>query len=62
MPLDERIAAFLTASADAPPPASLAEMRAAAETGLRRLQGKAEPSGGVRDFTVVAADGYRIAL
>ncbi|NCJ11305.1 alpha/beta hydrolase [Serratia marcescens] len=62
MPLDERIAAFLTASADAPPPASLAEMRVAAETGLRRLQGEAEPSGGVRDFTVVAADGYRIAL
>ncbi|MBH2546651.1 alpha/beta hydrolase [Serratia marcescens] len=62
MPLDDRIAAFLTASADAPPPASLAEMRAAAETGLRQLQGEAEPSGGVRDFTVVAADGYRIAL
>ncbi|MDQ7101815.1 MULTISPECIES: alpha/beta hydrolase [unclassified Serratia (in: enterobacteria)] len=62
MPLDERIAAFLTASADAPPPASLAEMRAATETGLRQLQGEAEPSGGVRDFTVVAADGYRIAL
>ncbi|HEI9727432.1 esterase [Serratia marcescens] len=62
MPLDERIAAFLTASADAPPPASLAEMRVATETGLRRLQGEAEPSGGVRDFTVVAADGYRIAL
>lgn len=62
MPLDERIAAFLTASADAPPPASMAEMRVATETGLRRLQGEAEPSGGVRDFTVVAADGYRIAL
>ncbi|CUZ06913.1 alpha/beta hydrolase [Serratia marcescens] len=62
MPLDDRIAAFLTASADAPPPASLEEMRAAAETGLRQLQGEAEPSGGVRDFTVVAADGYRIAL
>ncbi|MGP3015650.1 alpha/beta hydrolase [Serratia marcescens] len=62
MPLDERIAAFLTASADAPPPASLAEMRAATETGLRQLQGEAEPSGGVRDFRVVAADGYRIAL
>ncbi|HEJ8054500.1 TPA: alpha/beta hydrolase [Serratia marcescens] len=62
MPLDERIAAFLTASADAPPPASLAEMRVATETGLRRLQGEAEPSGGVRDVTVVAADGYRIAL
>ncbi|CUY20330.1 Lipase 2 [Serratia marcescens] len=45
-----------------PPPASLEEMRAAAETGLRQLQGEAEPSGGVRDFTVVAADGYRIAL
>ncbi|OKP33722.1 esterase [Serratia marcescens] len=62
MPLDERIAAFLTASADAPPSASLAEMRAATETGLRQLQGEAEPGGGVRDFTVVAADGYRIAL
>ena len=62
MPLDERIAAFLTASADAPPPASLAEMRAATETGLRQLQGEAEPSGGVRDFTVVAADGYLSAL
>ncbi|MBH2843589.1 alpha/beta hydrolase [Serratia marcescens] len=62
MPLDERIAAFLTASADAPPPASLAEMRAATETGLRRLQGEAESSGGVRDYTVVAADGHRIAL
>ena len=43
-------------------PASLAEMRAATETGLRRLQGEAEPSGGVRDYTVIAADGYRIAL
>ncbi|HEJ7118710.1 TPA: alpha/beta hydrolase [Serratia marcescens] len=62
MPLDERIAAYLTASADAPPPASLAEMRAATETGLRRLQGEAEASGGVRDYTVVAADGHRIAL
>ncbi|HIE6451433.1 TPA: alpha/beta hydrolase [Serratia marcescens] len=62
MPLDERIAAFLTASADAPPPASLAAMRAATETGLRRLQGEAEPSGGARDYTVVAADGHRIAL
>lgn len=62
MPLDERIAAFLTASADASPPASLAEMRAATETGLRRLQGEAEPSGGVRDFTLVATDGHRIAL
>ena len=62
MPLDERIAAFLTASADVPPPASLAAMRAATETGLRQLQGEAEPSGGVRDHTVVAADGHRIAL
>ncbi|OKP52535.1 esterase [Serratia marcescens] len=62
MPLDERIAAFLTASADAPPPASLADMRAATETGLRQLQGEAEPSGGVRDFTLVATDGHRIAL
>ncbi|MCF1612024.1 alpha/beta hydrolase [Serratia marcescens] len=61
MPLDERIAAF-TASADVPPPASLAEMRAATETGLRLLQGEAAPSGGVRDYTVVAADGHRIAL
>ena len=41
-------------------PASLAEMRAATETGLRRLQGEAEPSGG-GDYTVIAADGYRIA-
>lgn len=62
MPLDERIAAFLTASADVPPPASLAEMRAATETGLRLLQGETAPSGGVRDYTVVAADGHRIAL
>ncbi|OKB65389.1 esterase, partial [Serratia marcescens] len=67
MPLDERIAAFLTASAATPPPAtpppaSLAEMRAATEAGLRQLQGEAELSGGVRDCTVVAADGHRIAL
>ncbi|WP_274851892.1 alpha/beta hydrolase [Serratia marcescens] len=62
MPLDERIAAFLTASADVPPPASLADMRAATETGLRLLQGEAAPSGGVRDYTVVATDGHRIAL
>lgn len=62
MPLDERIAAFLTASVDALPPASLAEMRTATETGLRLLQGEAAPSGGVRDYTVVAADGHRIAL
>ena len=62
MPLDERIAAFLTASVDALPPASLAEMRTATETGLRLLQGEAAPSGGVRDYTVVAADGHRMAL
>lgn len=62
MPLDERIAAFLTASAAVPPPASLAAMRAATETGLRQLQGEAEPSGGVRDHTVVTADGHRMAL
>lgn len=62
MPLDERIAAFLTASVDALPPASLAEMRTATESGLRLLQGEAAPSGGVRDFTLVAADGHRIAL
>lgn len=62
MPLDERIAAFLTASVDALPPASLAEMRTATETGLRLLQGEGAPSGGVRDYTVIAADGHRIAL
>lgn len=62
MPLDERIAAFLAASADAPPPASLADMRAATESGLRLLQGAPQPSGGVRDFTLVATDGHRIAL
>lgn len=62
MPLDEHIAAFLTASAGAPPPASLTEMRTSAETDLRQLQGEAQPSGGVRDFSFIADDGHRIAL
>lgn len=62
MPLDECIAAFLAASAGTPLPGSLADMRTATEVGLRQLQGQDEVSGGVTDYSVVADDGYPIAL
>lgn len=58
MPLDTQIARFLADTAGAAAPGSLAEMRAAAEAGLLQLQGEAEASGGVRDFTVTANDGH----
>ncbi|QJW55525.1 Carboxylesterase NlhH [Serratia plymuthica] len=62
MPLDTQIARFLADTAGAAAPGSLAEMRAAAEAGLLQLQGEAEASGGVRDFTVTANDGHEIAI
>lgn len=62
MPLDTQIARFLADTASAAAPASLAEMRAAAEAGLLQLQGEAEASGGVRDFSVIANDGHEIAI
>ncbi|QUY50757.1 alpha/beta hydrolase [Serratia plymuthica] len=62
MPLDTQIARFLADTAGAAAPASLAEMRAAAEAGLLQLQGEAEAGGGVRDFTVTANDGHEIAI
>ncbi|VEI19574.1 Lipase 2 [Serratia plymuthica] len=62
MPLDTQIARFLADTAGAAAPGSLAEMRAAAEAGLLQLQGEAEASGGVWDFTVTANDGHEIAI
>ncbi|CAI0929072.1 alpha/beta hydrolase [Serratia quinivorans] len=62
MPLDSQIARFLAETAGAAAPASLFEMRAAAEGGLLALQGESEPSGGVRDGGVTADDGHQIAI
>ena len=64
MPLDPHIADFLAASsqADAPPPATLAEMRAATEAGLLQLQGEMETNGGYKDYVATADDGHGIAL
>jgi len=64
MPLDPHIADFLAASsqADAPPPATLAEMRAATEAGLLQLQGEMETSDGYKDYVATADDGHGIAL
>lgn len=62
MPLDPQIARFLAETAGATAPISLAEMRAATETGLLALQGEGEASGGVRDGTVTANDGHKIAI
>lgn len=64
MPLDPLIADFLAASsqADAPPPATLAEMRAATEAGLLQLQGEMETNGGYKDYVATADDGHGIAL
>mgnify|MGYP001060428834 CR=1 FL=1 len=62
MPLDPHIADFLAASSGAPQPASLAEMRAATEADLLRLQGEAELRDDMQDYVVIADDGYAIAL
>lgn len=52
MSLDPLIAAFLAQAKDAPPPASLADLRAATETGLRQLHGPLEDVASVRDYIV----------
>lgn len=62
MPLDPHIARFLAETAGATAPASLTEMRVAAEAGLLALQGEAEASGGVREGLVMANDGHPIAI
>ncbi|CAI0833550.1 alpha/beta hydrolase [Serratia quinivorans] len=62
MPLDPQIVHFLAETAGAAAPASLFEMRAAAEAGLLALQGESELSGGVRDGQVTADDGHQIAI
>ncbi|CAI1497057.1 Lipase 2 [Serratia quinivorans] len=62
MPLDSQIARFLAETAAVAAPASLFEMRAAAEAGLLALQGESEPSGGVRDGRIIANDGRQIAI
>lgn len=62
MSLDPHIARFLEETSGGDAPASLAEMRTAAQAGLLQLQGEAEASGGVRDGQVTANDGHEIAI
>ncbi|MVT02460.1 esterase [Enterobacter sp. 10-1] len=64
MPLDPHIAGFLAASSQrsALPPASLGEMRAAAEADLLQLQGEMEINDGFKDYVAIVDDGYGIAL
>lgn len=52
MSLDPLIAAFLAQANAAPQPASLAELRAATETGLRQLHGPLEEVASVKDYIV----------
>ncbi|MGK5074701.1 alpha/beta hydrolase [Janthinobacterium sp. ZB1P44] len=52
MSLDPQVAAFLELANDAPPPASLADLRAATETGLRQLHGPLEDVASVRDYVL----------
>ena len=52
MSLDPLIAAWLDESKDAPPPASLAELRAATETGLRQLHGPLEDVSSIKDYVL----------
>ncbi|MDN2712168.1 alpha/beta hydrolase [Janthinobacterium sp. SUN118] len=52
MSLDPRIAAFLAQANGAPQPASLADLRAATETGLRQLHGPLEEVASVKDYIV----------
>ena len=62
MPLDKHIADFLAASSGAPQPASLAELRAATDVDLLRLQGEEETGGAIQHHVVIANDGYEIEL
>ena len=62
MPLDKHIADFLAASSGATQPASLADLRAATDVGLLRLQGEEEAGGGIQYYVVIADDGYAIGL
>jgi len=52
MSLDPLIAAWLEEIKDAPPPASLADLRAATETGLRQLHGPLEEVDSVADYVL----------
>ncbi len=62
MPLDKHIADFLAASSGAPQPASLAELRAATDVDLLRLQGEEETGGAIQHHVVIADDGDEIEL
>ena len=50
--LDPLIAAWLEETKDAPPPASLAALRAATETGLRQLHGPLEGVAAIKDYVL----------
>lgn len=52
MSLDPLIAAWLKQARHAPPPASLAELRSATETGLRQLHGPLEEVASITDYVV----------
>ena len=52
MSLDPLIAAWLEQARNAPPPASLAELRAATDTGLRQLHGPLEEVASITDYVV----------
>ena len=52
MSLDPLIAAWLEETKDAPPPASLADLRASTETGLRQLHGPLEDVASIRDYVL----------
>ncbi|AYM75950.1 alpha/beta hydrolase [Janthinobacterium agaricidamnosum] len=52
MSLDPLIAAWLEEIKDAPPPASLADLRAATETGLRQLHGPLEDVASITDYVL----------
>lgn len=52
MSLDPRIATYLARTQNAPQPASLAELRAATDAGLRQLHGPLEAVASVRDYAV----------
>ena len=52
MSLDPLIAAWLDESRDAPQPASLADLRAATETGLRQLHGPLEDVRSIKDYVL----------
>ncbi|PKV43326.1 acetyl esterase [Janthinobacterium sp. 61] len=52
MSLDPQVAAFLAQVNDAPPPASLADLRAATETGLRQLHGPLEDVASIKDYVL----------